>query len=352
MFYSLGSSTRRDSGNVNCNLRRLCTADRFWSRLEQKRRCDGGKPSTFAAKCLFGCVVASVVFGNSGRAATTSAASTTPASIQSDGGVVKSGDVIIWQVNKSVTLEPGNTPTTACFPVRSRFNVTNVVAATKPAGAATTAAAPATATSTAAPSTPPATTANTQIVSGHFSSSKAYSLLHPFHFDALPKTDGSTPPCGVDTPNAVLDTSYDFTADQLSKQDFFRQGFTWGGLVIPYKFYFKDKSIKSNSSIVGFAGYEGWFPGVSLSAVLAAGAGTAPSNSTSTNSTGSTTSTTTNSSTETLVTYTVATGLIMAFGDSKTVKAGLMFGRDYQGNASAFAYENKWWMALSIGAGF
>jgi hypothetical protein len=55
--------------------------------------------------------------------------------------------------------------------------------------------------------------------------------------------------------------------------------------------------------------------------------------------------------TTTLVTYTAAVGFIAAFGDG-TVKAGLMFGRDYQGNAAAFPYENKTWMALSIGAGF
>jgi hypothetical protein len=257
------------------------------------------------------------------------------------------------------------TATKTCFPVGSRFNVTNVVAATKPASTSTT---DSTSKGNAASSQPQgtaqnvssngstATPSNTQIVSGHFSSDTGFSILHLLHYHALPISQPTAPTlCGADAGEiAVLDKNYDFTADQLSKQEFYREGFTWGGLVIPYKFYFKDKSIKSNSSIVGFAGYEGWIPGASLSLVLAAGAGTTPSTTTPAGTvagTGTTPGSTTSTST-TVVTYTVATGLILAFGDSKTVKAGLMFGRDYQGNASAFAYENKTWMALSIGAGF
>jgi len=306
--------------------------------------------------------------------AVTAQSATDPSAIASDGGAVKSGDIIIWNVNKPITLQPDSSIGTAagtkadktCFPVNSRFNVTKVAAAAKP-------------TNTAEPSNTAATPADTQIVTGLFSSNWVFSVLHPAHFRAIPiskeksqpksgsKGDTAiqeTNPCGsVASTVAVEDKTYKFTSDQLDDQDFYREGFTWGGLVLPFKFYFKDKSIKSNSAVVGFAGYEGWFPGVSLSAVIAAGGGTTPSTSAPTSvsnpGTGSGTSTNGNSSnngststTSTLVTYTVATGLIMAFGDSKTVKAGLMFGRDYQGNPNSFAYENKWWMALSIGAGF
>jgi hypothetical protein len=224
-----------------------------------------------------------------------------------------------------------------CFPRNGLFSVTSVVAATKASvGAGSTSA-----------DGNSAIVSNTQLVSGHFASNPG--VFHPLNVNRhMPTSSGDNPQsaCGSDaTRSALADKDYSFTADQLDKQDFYREGFTWGGLVIPYKFYFKDKSIKSNSSVVAFAGYEGWFPGVSLAAVAAAGAGTSQTPTTTTNATG-----TTATSTATTATYTAAIGVIATFGG--TTKAGLMFGRDYQGNASAFPYENKTWMALSIGAGF
>jgi hypothetical protein len=233
-----------------------------------------------------------------------------------------------------------------CFPADSLFQVSNVVAAS----------------TTPADSSAKTTASNTQLVSGSFSSKSGWSTFHFRHRNALnfPRDapGGVAPPdtpklCGSGVELASYDQTYDFTADQLRKQDFVRLGFTWGVLVIPYKFYLTDRSIKSNSSTVAFAGYEGWFPGASVSAVVALGPGLTTS-STSTTSTGTpstTPSTSTNKST-TFVTYTAATGLIAAFGDSKTVKAGLLIGWDFQGKGSGFQYEGKTWLALSIGAGF
>lgn len=234
---------------------------------------------------------------------------------------------------------------TLCFPYDSRFNVTSVVAATK---------------NPIASGTSSATASNTQIVYGHFPKNFSYEIAHPFHFHALPgvtppKRGDLTPqsprqssPCGATVPMPAYEETYAFTSDQLSENDFNRQGFTWGGLVIPYKYYFKDHSIKSNSSVVAFLGYEGWFPGMSLAGVVALGPGTAPTTSNASPAGGGSSA----SSSITAVTYTVALGLIASFGDSQTFKAGLMFGKDYQGNPSTFPYENKLWMALSIGAGF
>lgn len=284
----------------------------------------------------------------------------TQSSIPSDGGAVKAGDVIIWKVNKTIQLESdlsgGQTPSpsnagtaadtaqTVCFPVNGRFDVTSVVAATK---------------SNSAGSSTGATASNTQIVSGHFSSDTALSWFHWRHFHALPgiappkpgapapQTTSAASACGA-APLAAYDVTYNFTADRLNEQDFYRQGFTWGGLVIPYKYYFSDHSIKSNSSVVGFVGYEGWFPGVSLSGVVALGPGTAPT----TSSPGAGSTSNAASSSITAVTYTAALGVIASFGASQTLKAGLMIGRDYQSNPANFPYENKTWMALSIGAGF
>lgn len=234
-----------------------------------------------------------------------------------------------------------------CFPKGSLFQVTSVLPATESPKAQSPASG--TGSTTGATQLPDPTSL---IVSGHFPSDFYYRFLHPFHYNSKAKFDQAQNDhaCGNDGPDvAILDKTYDFTADKLAKQDGFRGGFTWGGLVVPYKFYFKDRSIKSNSSIVGFAGWEGWFPGLSVSTIVALGGGTAPSAPAAAQSTGSSSNTSTSS---TLVTYTAAAGFILAFGDSKNVKAGLIFGRDYQGNAATFAYENKTWMALSIGAGF
>jgi hypothetical protein len=221
-----------------------------------------------------------------------------------------------------------------CFPRDSLFQVTNVVAAAKAADGV-------------APND--TVTSNTELVSGNFPFQSGFWTLHWLHFSSLPTNVGRDP-CADGSSVAVKAKTYDFTADQLTKQDFTRGGLTWDALVIPYKYYFTDRSFKSNASTVAFLGYEGWFPGVSLSGVVAAGAGLASSTQSSPPPADSTTPAATNSSS--FVTYTMAVGVVAAFGDSKTVKAGLLFWRDYQGKDSGFKYENKTWMALSIGAGF
>jgi hypothetical protein len=246
----------------------------------------------------------------------------------------------------NITAKPATSAQSVCFPKDTRLEITSVVAASSSSGGSTSSGASSSAQgSGAASSASTVTASNTQLVTGHFPDSER--LFHPYHNNSELKHVGDNSPpthqqaiaeshCeAIGQKVAVLDSSYEFTSDQLTAMDYKRMGFTWGGLVIPYKFYFTDKSIKTNSSVVGFAGYEGWFPGVSLSTVIAAGGGAASS-----------------TSSTTVATYTVAVGFIMAFGQSNTLKAGLMFGRDYQGNASTFAYENKTWMALSIGAGF
>jgi hypothetical protein len=112
-------------------------------------------------------------------------------------------------------------------------------------------------------------------------------------------------------------------------------------MVIPYKYYFNDHSIQGNPTTLLYAGYEGYFPGVSIAGVGAAGLGSAPSSQ-------STPTGTTSGSTN--LTYSVALGFIATLGGS--IKAGVVFGRDYQSNAAAFKYENKTWVALSVGTSF
>jgi hypothetical protein len=229
-----------------------------------------------------------------------------------------------------------------CAPAFSRFEVQSVTPA------ASKSATNATGTSSA-PSAKP-TPADTQIVTGSFPSASEW-----FHLAAIPGRPSGNPQSACYKPEAnlvVYDTPYQFTSDDFTKVSSQRMGFTYGAMVIPYKFYFTDKSFKGNPSTVAFAGYEGYFPGVSLAGVLALGPGVASTSQSSTQPTttsGSTPPSSTNTSSN-AVTYTAAAGFIVTFGGS--FKGGILFGRDWQGKGAGFKYENKTWMALSIGAGF
>ena len=297
--------------------------------------------------------------------------------IPSSGDAVKPGDIIYFRSDATIFTRKDKTGT-FCAPPNSRFLVTSI--------------SPGTTGSTDSKS--PATPSNTQIVTGVFRSGRGglhdaqtpEKLLddakrikpHP----ATPK--GSTPAgksssamadtgAAADAADAstevgknadkstcadsliATDIAYNFTTADLDGVYTQRMGITYGALLIPYKFYFSDKSFKSNPSTVGFVGYEGYIPGLSLAGVVALGPGlaTTNSNTNSGNNSSSSSSNQTNQSTGssgTYVTYTAALGAIATFGGS--VKAGLLFGRDWQGSGSGFKYENKTWMALSIGTSF
>jgi hypothetical protein len=235
---------------------------------------------------------------------------------------------------------------TFCAPAFSRFEVQSVTPAASKS--ATNATGKATGTSSAGSTKP--TPADTQVVIGSFPSASSW-----FHSAALPNPASRSPPSACYTADAnlvIYDTPYQFTSDDFAKVNSQRMGFTYGAMVIPYKFYFTDKSFRPNPSTVAFAGYEGYFPGVSLAGVLALGPGVASTSQTSSQPT-TTPSKTAPASTNTsgnAVTYTAAVGFIATFAGS--IKGGILFGRDWQGSGSGFKYENKTWMALSIGTSF
>jgi len=263
--------------------------------------------------------------------------------IPSSGDNVKAGDIIYFRsdapiFNESVAAD-GGTPstTTFCAPSKSRFEVQSITAAKS--------ATPTANAKGKTPSATGATPADTQIVVGTFP------VRRGLHRKSVP--DKSTATKCFDSPAqpVVMGTPYEFTSDKLDKVSTQRMGFTWGAMVIPYKFYFSDKSFKSNPSTVAFAGYEGYFPGVSIAGVAAVGPGLTSVPQSSSSGSSSTTSGS-NSTTNTIsaVTYTAAAGFIVTFGGS--IKGGVLFGRDWQGSGSGFKYENKTWMALSIGTSF
>jgi hypothetical protein len=342
-----------------------------------------------AAVCLLLLVAASETYADNGK--NNSSGSVIPSS----GDAVKAGDILFFRSDAPIFTEvftqsksdsgrsnaapnPALTPATAatpspaagsapaapvaaptppksspaaesrlCAPAHSRFNVQSISPAAS-SSAVTAAAKDANAAKSDAGNPTPA---DTQLVVGVFPRKYWFHMLAKNNFRASDKAAakgaaGSDTNC-VGYDEVTYDVPYQFNASDLSKVATQRMGFTWGALVIPYKFYFTDKSIQGNPSTVAFAGYEGWFPGVSLALVGSAGLGV------STGSSNSTTTSTTNGTTGTgssAAIYTVAAGFIATFGGS--IKAGVMFGRDYESNAAGFKYENKTWMALSVGTSF
>jgi hypothetical protein len=258
----------------------------------------------------------------------------------SSGDDVKAGDNIFFQTDAGIfKLVPSPSqgppaPVYYCAPAGSRFVVHSITPASTDQGSKTD-----------------PKPADTTVVQGYFPDG-GLGVKTGLHLANTIPTDQAASHKGCGGAEWIsLGATYEFTSDNFKSVASQRAGFTWGAMIIPYKYYFTDHSIKGNPSTVAYAGYEGWFPGVSLAAVGAAGLGVAPSSSNSSVSTtagGTPPSSSSDSSTS--ATYTVALGLIATFGGS--IKAGVVVGRDYQSNAAGFKYENKTWLALSVGASF
>lgn len=280
-------------------------------------------------------------------AGSTSSTSTTTSITPSSGDDVKEGDNIYFDTYSGIFTEvvpPGGTAPNPvhyfCAPQGYRFVVVSITQAS---------------TSNAGTQDSPKP-ADTTIVQGYFPSGGP-GWRNGLHFEnkahSDTDTDKATGHTGCESTQGwvKLDATYQFTPTNFAKTSSQRVGFTWGGMIIPYKYYFTDHSIQGSPSTVAYVGYQGWFPGISLAAVGAAGLGVAQTSSSGTNSgSAQTPATSSSNSTSTSATYTWAVGLVATFG--KSIKAGVMTGRDYQTSASGFKYENKQWIALSVGTSF
>jgi hypothetical protein len=276
-------------------------------------------------------------------------------------------DAAIAAQKKVVASAASASPAAFCAPPGSRFLVTNISGGDSTSASSQAAPQKAVSPGGGSDSTGTSSKNSTNSSTGTASSTSTVQGYYPsaflfFHFQAIKeypppriKNGSLTPPesvtrptlCKSGEPLPSYDTLYQFQATSDSKAAYYREGFTWGGMVIPYKFYVKDKTFKGNPSTVGFVGYEGWFPAMSLAGIVALGPGIAQSSSmTSATATPSTKP----SSTSSAVTYTAATGVVATFGGS--IKAGLLVGWDWQGSGNNFQYEGKTWVALSIGASF
>jgi hypothetical protein len=149
---------------------------------------------------------------------------------------------------------------------------------------------------------------------------------------------------------AVARTEYSVSATDLQRYGSVRSGFTWGALVIPYKFETSDHSFQAVPTTAAYVGYEGWWPGVSVAHVIAAGLGASGSAQQTSSSGNLSSPTSSTSSGGTHASYTLAVGEMATLGGA--FKAGVLVGWDWQGSNSGFKYEGKTWVAISVGAGF
>jgi uncharacterized protein YaiE (UPF0345 family) len=291
------------------------------------------------------------------------------------GDAIKPGDHITIQADANIFYaadDPkGSAATPFCVPAESRFEV-NVVEAKTTA----TAAPPSTGAGAPKPnivsSTTTGNTTSTEVNGAGTVSQTADSILHVtfperpsphnalfwispvswYRFISPDIKDGDANATCAKSGTKLVPGAYQVSATALQNYGIYRKGFTWGAMVVPYKFETHDHSFQPAPSVLGYFGFEGWWSGLSLANIVALGGGAASSSVTSagtgTGTTGAGTgSTSPTTSTSTKPTYTAALGEIATFGGN--FKVGLLVGIDWQGSGSGFRYEGKPWFAISVG---
>jgi hypothetical protein len=142
----------------------------------------------------------------------------------------------------------------------------------------------------------------------------------------------------VDTHNL-----YTFDKAAIEKMDYYRHGWSFGGLLVPYKYQLSDKSFGSALSIGPYLGYRSEDRGSSLVYLMSAGyVSNIPvplaDKSGTVNRSG----------------FTVAVGVIATIDKGSGIQVGLIAGQDRLGSNSLapYEYEGKTWLSIAIGFKF
>ncbi len=150
----------------------------------------------------------------------------------------------------------------------------------------------------------------------------------------------------------VVRREYTTTVTELGRYGFYRNGWTWGALTIPYKYEFTDHSFQAKPTVAAYAGFETWVAGADSASVVAIGIGGASATTqTTTTSITSKTSTSTSGG-GTLALYTLAIGQLFSLGSSGSFKGGVLVGKDWAGASAGYKYEGRTWLAVTFGTGF
>lgn len=160
-------------------------------------------------------------------------------------------------------------------------------------------------------------------------------------------SDPNSPLPGFDT--VVPRGTYQFSTADLDTIKNHRFGWTYGGLVVPNKIQISDRSFSSSTSVFPYVGYENWGTGISGTAVLAAGLGTAPASSQTPAANGKQAAGSSSTSSSTKAVFSAAVGEIWQFGS--TFKLGILLGVDTAGSNTGYKYQGKPWIGITLGAG-
>lgn len=130
-------------------------------------------------------------------------------------------------------------------------------------------------------------------------------------------------PAGAEVPWADPEYIHVVTADNLANQDYRRSGFTFGALVVPFKYYIgSDSKITSSTTIAPYVGYAfESFRGMNSALIGSAGLGLVPINDPAT------------TTTETKPALSTAIGLLFTSRNNKNWSSGFLIGKDFVGDA-------------------
>lgn len=137
---------------------------------------------------------------------------------------------------------------------------------------------------------------------------------------------------------------YKIPKDMLVQYGYFRSGWVYGALLVPYKYHFDDKSFSSATTIGPYLGYRMGGLGVETAFIGSFGL----SSLSVANPSGS-------GDTSTIQGFSAAIGLIGGVRkNSNPMRFGVMLGKDWAGSNSAVRYkhEGKAWVAVQIGFSF
>lgn len=144
---------------------------------------------------------------------------------------------------------------------------------------------------------------------------------------------------------------YRIKKSNLEKFGFYRRGFTYGGLVIPFKYYTGgDKRVSGSATVAPYIGWKGLDKyGIRFTPTFSAGLAFVPINTTTTNEMGMESTTQ-----ETKTAFSIAGGLMLSSPENKAFSAGIMIGRDRLSSRDRQAdpTAGKTWISVFAGIKF
>jgi hypothetical protein len=139
---------------------------------------------------------------------------------------------------------------------------------------------------------------------------------------------------------AEVGPEYEVDITELSGYGRHQFGWTYGALIVPYKFHTSDKSFASNATVAGFAGYNLGYNAIQFTPVLSAGISTVSVSSTNDKN---------ETVTDNKASASAAVGVVFTFTRTGRFQAGILTGWDWAGENSGYNYNGKPWIAISFG---